>query len=862
MTEWHIIKEKEVFERLKSSERGLTEEQVNKKLGIYGANQLTKLRKLNALKILASQFFSFLILILIFAAIISLLLNHLIDFYVIMGIVIINGAFGFFQEYKAEKAIEKLKQMLVPKTKVLRDNKIQIIDSREVVPGDILVIHAGDRIMADARLISCSSLKVNEAPLTGESVADEKALGILDLSTPLADRTNMIYQGTQAVNGSAKAIVIATGMNTEYGRIASLVQKVQPEKNPLKEKLDKFAKNLALFTILLLVIITLIGVSAGFDKFEIFFTAVSLAVSVIPEGLPAVITLGLAFATQKMLKNKTLIRKLPAAETLGRATVICADKTGTITEEKMQVKSIYTNKKILNKFKKTRDIELLFKIGILCNSARIEKQDTDEEYIIGDPTEKALILAAKKYGLRKKQETELSPKIKEFAFTSTRKMMSVVRKNNNLVSYVKGAPEIILSRSNSELINGRITKITNVRREEIQKAYETLAKKGMRVLGFAYKTITTSQKNITQEKAEKNLIFVGFQAMIDPPRAEVKQAILDSEKAGIKVIMITGDSILTAIEVGKQIGLRGKAITSDALQKMKDSELQEEIKNISIFARISPEDKLRIVEALKANQEIVAVTGDGVNDAPALKRADIGIAVNRGTDVAKDSSDIILMDNNFASIPKAIAEGRRVYDNIKKFIKFLLASNFSEVILVLAVILIWRDPKLLPLLPIQILWINLVTDSFPALALTREKAEPNIMGNKPRKEEILKGIKGFIIISGFLAFLFSFILFSLYLEDITKARTMAVTTSIMFEMFLAFNCKSNGSVFKSPKNTALVYAVALSITLHLIALYTPVNLLFQFTPLLIGDWLKIIGLSLVGFFSIEGFKKLKTHHKS
>jgi len=854
MINYHSLTEKEALEKLRSSESGLSDKESKSRLEIYGRNELIKLRKFSGLKIFFRQYASFLVLILIIAAIISALLQHWIDFGVIIGIIIINSLFGFWQEYKAEKAIEKLKLMLVPKISILRNNKVIEIDSREIVPGDILVLNEGDKVMADARLISCNSLQVNEASLTGESMPEEKALGKIRLDTSLADRTNMIYQGTEIVKGSCRAVVVAIGMNTEYGKIAMLVQKVEAEKNPLKEKLDSFAKKLAIITLILSFIIIIVGILEGFDKFQMFLTAVSLAVSVIPEGLPAIITLGLALATNRMLKVNTLIRKLPASETLGRATVICADKTGTMTQEKMQVKKIYVNKNIVENFKKDNETNMLFKIGILCNNARIEQENTKNEYIIGDPTEKALIMASKNFGLSKEKETIKNIRMKEFAFSSSRKIMSIVRKNKEQISYVKGAPEVVIDRCSQELVNGKVIKINKKRRQEIFREYEKLASQGMRVLGFAYKTLIGK---VSIERAEKNLIFVGLQAMIDPPRKEVRQAIRDSNNAGIKVIMMTGDSLLTAIEVGKQIGLEGKAITSSELEEMTDSDLKNEIKNINIFARVSPEDKLRIIEALKSNNEVVAMTGDGVNDAPALKKADIGIAVNRGTDVAKDSSDMILLDNNFASISKAIREGRRVYDNIKKFVKFLLAANFSEVFLVLMVILIWRDPAFLPLLPLQILWINLVTDSFPALALSQEHAEEDVMKRKPSKTGILQGIKWFVVLGGLLAFATGFLVFYLYLENIAKARTMAVTMSIMFEMFLAFNAKSNHSVFKSRINKFLIYGVLLSIGLHLIVMYTGLNILFKFVPLLMSDWLMIIGLCLASFFIVEGVKFYK-----
>ncbi len=854
--EWHTPKEDDLLKQLKTTEKGLAEKEAAIRLKKYGKNELKKIRKLNALKILFRQFTSFLIIILFIAAIISVLLGHWLDFSLILAIIVLNSLFGFFQEYKAEKAIEKLKQILVPKAAVLRNGKIKEIDAREIVPGDILVLTEGDKIMADARILSCESLQVSEAALTGESVAEDKRPSTLKLEVVLADRTNMLYQGTDVVKGKGEALVVSTGMKTEFGKIAEMVQKIKQEKNPLKEKLDNFAKKIGIIAISIIVIISALGILLGFEKFSIFMTAVSLAVSAIPEGLPAVITITLALATQRMLKVNSLIRKLPAAETLGRATFICTDKTGTITEEKMQVKRIYVNNEITDKFKKNKETKLLFEIGILCNNARLEK-DGNKEYLIGDPTEKALLLAGKDFGLDKKQETEKQSRIKEFPFSSERKIMSIIRQNKELISYVKGAPEIVIKRCNMELINGKIRKIDEKRGGEILRDYAKMASQGMRILAFAYKTIVTS-KEVTQEKAERNLIFVGLQGMIDPPRKEVKKAIEKCEEAGIKVIMITGDSALTAKAVGEEIGLKGKTIESSKLKKMSDDKLSKEVYKTAIFARVSPEDKLRIVNILKQNEEIVAVTGDGINDAPALKKADIGIAVGRGTDVAKDSSDIILLDNDFSSIVKSVKEGRRVYDNIKKFIKYMLSANTNEITLILFVLIVFRDSALLPLLPLQILWLNLITDSFPALALSTEHAEEDVMKRKPAKEGILKDTVSFIIIAGFLAFIICFLTFYWDIGDISKARTMAVTTSVLFEMFLVFNCKTKSSIFKSKINKYLIYAVTLSIALHLAVIYTPLNSLFKFTFLGLFDWLKIIGLCIVTFIILEIVKlKLK-----
>ena len=855
--EWHTIKEEQVLKELKTSKQGLTEKEAHSRLKKYGKNELRKIRKLNAIKILLSQFTSFLIIILFIAAIISAVLGHWIDFSVIVAIVLLNSLFGFFQEYKAEKAIEKLKQVLVTKAKVLREGKVIEIDARKLVPGDIIALEEGNKIMADARILSSESMQVSEAPLTGESIPEDKKPGILKLEIVLADRTNMLYQGTEVVKGNGRAIVIATGMRTEFGKIAEMVQKVEQEKNPLRKKIDNFGKNLGIIAIGIIIFISILGILLGFDKLQIFLTAVSLAVSAIPEGLPAVITICLALATQRMLKINSLIRKLPAAETLGRATFICTDKTGTITEEKMQVRKIYVNGKILDSFPKNKETQSLFRTGILCNNARLEKEGS-KEYMLGDPTEKALVLSAKAYGIDKKQETEAHPRLKEFPFTSERKMMSIIRRDKSgYTSYVKGAPEIILKRCNSELINGKVRKINEKRRREILDGYKKMASQGMRVLAFSYKTIAKKTEEIKEEQAEKNLILVGFQGMIDPPRAGVREALKNCKGAGIRVLMITGDSALTAKAVGEEIGLTGRAITSEELKNMSDAELSKQVYEVSIFARVSPEDKLRIVTILKKSKEIVAVTGDGINDAPALKKADIGIAVGRGTDVAKDASDIILLDNDFASIVKAVKEGRRVYDNIKKFIKYMLSANTNEIALIVFAIFlsIYVKDFPLPLLPLQILWLNLLTDSFPALALSTENAESDVMKRKPLKENILAGTIKFIIISGILAFIICFLVFyQYYQQDIDKARTMALTTSILFQMFLVFNCQTKQPFFKATFNKYIVYAILFSIALHVVLIYTPLNIFFSFTPLGAFDWLKIIGLCIATFIILEGVK--------
>jgi P-type Ca2+ transporter type 2C len=849
---YHAKSVKEVISELGSNVEGLSKEQVRSKLKKHGLNKLKKIRQFNSLKVLLSQFKSFLIIVLIFAAVLAFFMHSAIDSIVILVIVALNTGIGFTQEYKAEKAIEALKKIMVPEAKVLRNGRVVRIHSQEIVPGDILILSEGDKIMADARILKSDSLKINEAPLTGESIAVDKRFVKLSDSVPLPERVNMVYQGTQVVFGGGRAIVINTGMKTELGKISELVQEVKAEQNPFKEKLDTFAKKLGIFILIISAITIGLMILEGAEVFQSFLVGVSLAVSAIPEGLPAVIALGLAFATRRMLKKNVLVRKLSASETLGRTTVICVDKTGTLTEEKMKVSDIYVNGKMNSK----NGVDLLLKIGILCNNARLEKDENGKEYFIGDPTEKALIISAKNNSLNKKEMTEKEPQVREFAFSSERKMMSIIRKNENrIISYTKGAPEKIIRYSNYELINNRKIRLSDVRKEELIEVYGQMAKKGLRVLGFAYKEVGVG---VSQKDAETGLVFVGFQGMIDPPRPEVKNAIKLANQAGIKVIMITGDAKLTADAVAEEIGLYGKSMSSRQLNEMGDTELFKQIKDVSIFSRISPEDKLRIINVLKKRNEVVAMTGDGVNDALALKRADIGIAMGiRGTDVARDSSDIILRDDNFASIIEGVKEGRRVYDNVKKFVKFLLSANFSEVALILLVILVWRNPELLPLLPLQILWINLVTDSLPALALSLEPMESDIMRRKPSSQGILNGIKLFILIASIIPFLIYFLFFYKYMADMVLARTMIVTTSVMFQMLLVFSCRSDKSVFKSGMNKWLVYAVLFSIGLHLIVLYTPVATLFGFVALSMVEWYWILGLSFAGVFLVEMYKFIR-----
>lgn len=864
---WHSKSEKEVLEKLETTKEGLSDETVSIRLKEYGPNQIKETNKISPIRIFAEQFASILIYILIAAAVLSGFLGHWIDFTVIVAIVVLNAGIGFTQQFKAEKAIQELKKMFVRKVRVMRSGRMKEILSTELVPGDIVVFDSGDKVAGDSRLIEVEDLGVNESVLTGESNPVSKKLGLLKEKIALVNRANMIYAGTSIIRGRGIAVTVSTGMQTEFGKIASLLQEIKSEKTPFQKKLDQFSKHIGIFILGLSSIIILFGILAGLDKLQMLLTGVALAVSAIPEGLPAILALVFAISTRKMLKVNTLVRKLPAVEALGSVTTICVDKTGTLTAEEMTVTHLYSNRQILNTTQKTKihdseEMQELLQIGVLCNNSRIEKNKEQEKpIVIGDPTENALVLIADKFNIERAQETQTWPRVKEFSFSSERKMMSIIRKDEKtkeIKNYVKGAPGVILEKCIGELVDGKVERLTRKRKQELKQIYERMESKALRTLAFAYKTLP---KNFTQKIAEEKLIFVGFQGMIDPPREEVRGAIKAAKEAGIRVIMITGDSPITAREIGKQVGLNGKVLTHEDIDELTEKELRDTVKGDVVFARISPQHKLRIVEALKQNGETVAVTGDGINDVLALKRSDIGVAMGiRGTDVARDVSDIILLDDNFASIIKAVEEGRKTYSNTKKFTKYLLAANFSEMGLVLYSILVGLP---LPLIPLQILWINLVTDSTPALALGLEPSDDALMHKKTEdgnETSILKGILGFILIGGVFAFLADIGIF--YWEyfilesSIEKTRTMVMLTSIVYQLLFTFTCRSNKSIFKIGlfSNKWVIYSVGFGFALQFLLLYTPLATAFGVVPIAAMDWLKVFALGSIGLISFEAYK--------
>jgi len=869
---WHAIKKEEVIKHLKSDSCGLSSKEAEERLRQFGKNEIKEVYKVHPFKIFLKQFKSFLVYVLLLAIAISFLIKHYIDGSVIAAIVILNASLGFIQQYKTEKSILQLRQMFIPQAKVFRDKKLKIISSQDIVPGDVILFEEGDKILADCRIIETEVVEVNEAVLTGESNSIEKYDTLVREDGIITDRINMLYAGTILVKGKVKAVVVSTGMATEFGRIALKLQEIALPETPMQKKLDKFARQISLIIFIIVAVTFFLGIAQGKEKIEMFLTSIALFVSAIPEGLPAIITISLAYATKRMLKNNVLIRRLSAAETLGSVTIICSDKTGTMTEEKMSVVTAFCNNKfykvqekgIFLKNKKIgidddKELYTLIKTSILSSNARFEQVDRSKEYtIIGDPTESAFVSLALDAGINKKFLTEQEPRIREIAFSSERRMMSILRKvERGNVVYCKGSPSMVIEKSFFEYKDNGLFSLSERRKEELLKTAEFLEKKGLRVMAFAYK-FTHSDKY-----PEEGLTFAGLMALLDPPRPEVKPAIELCKQAGIKVKMITGDSMLTAKTIGEEIGITGKVVGGRELEEMSDEELIEQIDEIAIFARISPSQKLRIVEILEKKGEEIAITGDGINDILALKKADIGVAMGkRGSDVARDVSDMILLDDNFASILKGIEEGRVVYDNSKKATKFLLASNFDEILLI-AYSILFSLP--LPILPIQILWVNLASDAFPALALSRENPE-NVMKTKPRKEaSLLNDIFLFVMIAGIISVASSLLIFHYGLGNLSieKTRTMVMFTTIGFEVFFVFSCRSNKPIHKIGyfSNKYILYAVGAMIAMQAILVFTPLAGYFSIVSLTGKEWLFVLAASVPGLIFFEGAKYFKLWDK-
>jgi len=875
---FHSLTLEKFYERLQTQSTGITIEEAKRRLQQYGANEIKQSRQINPLKIFFAQFHNFVVYILLAALTISFALGESVDAVVIGVIIVLNSVFGFVQEYKAEKSIEALKNMASPRANVVRDGKEKNIDAKELVPGDVVKLQTGDKIPADARLIEQSNLQTSESSLTGESVPVKKDIQKLPEKTALADRKNMVFAGTIVANGRGFAVVTETGLKTEIGKIASLIQEKEEDPTPLQIKLDKLGKTLALVTIAICAVVFLAEVfkDGTFERsaiMEFFIIAVSLAVAAIPESLPAVVTIGLAIGVQRMVKRNALIRRLPSVETLGSTTVICSDKTGTLTKNEMTVKKIYANGVIIDlsgsgygqeggffvgdEKVDPLNFELLLKIGTLNNDAAF-----DGNQVIGDPTEAALIVSAAKAGLNRSELEKTLPRKDEIPFTSERKIMTTIHTMDGVNhAFVKGAAEIVIDRCETIYENGKTVKLTSEKRIEIKELTKSFANQALRVLGFAFKKLEESSEK------EKGLTFVGLQAMIDPAREEVKESIKKCHAAGIRVIMITGDHQTTANAIAKEVGIEGRVITGSDLENISD--LESHVEEISVYARVNPEHKIHIVEALRKNGHIVAMTGDGVNDAPALKEADIGIAMGiTGTDVAKEASDMILTDDNFSSIVNAVEEGRGIYDNIKKFVTYMFSSNLGEILTLFIAIMVGMP---LPLIAIMILWINLVTDGLPALALSVDSIDPHIMERFPAKpdEKILsKSLVTIMILVGFSMAVVTLSLFSWYLQDgyeLRYAQTVAFTVLTLSQLFNVLNCRSERkSIFKVGlfSNVKLVIAVLLSLLIHLAVIYTPLSVYFKTVPLNLMDWVYIFFASSLIPIVVETYKAILSKNEN
>lgn len=887
---WYTESTEEILSKLNTDEiQGLSSSDVDLRLEKYGYNELKEERGKSFFTKIKEQFSDFLVLILIAAAIVSIFVGEKTDAIVILAIVVLNAFLGIYQEGRAEKSLEALRQMSSPTAKVIRNGHLEIVSANTIVPGDMVILEAGDIIPADLRLIESANLKIEEASLTGESIPVEKdAHTNFNDDVPLGDRVNMAYMSTIVTYGRGRGIVVETGHDTEIGKIATAIQSYESETTPLQRSLNQLGKFLGIATVIICIIVFGVGLIQGRDVLDMFMVAISLAVAAIPEGLPAIVTIVLALGMSKMVKRHAIVKKLLAVETLGSTTVICSDKTGTLTQNEMTVVKVFVDGKVLDitgigyepkgdflldEEKVDTDsignLETLLSIAILTNDAQLE-ENLGTYRIIGDPTEGALITLAGKANLDKEHMNSTYPRLYEIPFDSSRKMMTTFHENyieDKIISFTKGAPDIIIDRCKYISIGDKILPFDKELKEKVLETNSTFSRKALRVLAFAYREYDSLPENISTENNEIDMVFVGLVGMIDPPREEAKEAIRKCKKAGIDTVMITGDYKETAFAIAKELGMaedESQAMMGSELDSISDEELKDIVKNTKVYARVSPDHKVRIVSALKANGNITAMTGDGVNDALALKKADIGVSMGiTGTDVAKNTAELILTDDNFASIVAAVEEGRIIYDNIKKFVFFLLSCNIGEILIVFTSILL-KLP--VPLLPIQLLWLNLVTDSFPALALGVEKGDPDIMSRPPRDPN--KPLLGRDLMTGILiqsiaiaaSSIFAYMLaLKRHPDDLITARAITFTTLITAELLRAYSSRSEKySLFEIGvfTNRTLVYGTSFSFLLLLIVLYVPflqpifdtiplsfkqweVVLIFAFIPLVIGELFKI-----------------------
>ncbi|HLS35127.1 MAG TPA: cation-translocating P-type ATPase [Bacillota bacterium] len=870
---WYQLSAEETEQQLHVSHKtGLTYDQVLSYQNTFGKNIVEQKEKVSNWFIFIKQFQDFMVLILLGATLIAGLLGEFIDATAILVIVLINGFIGFFQEFRAENSLEKLRELSAPTTYVLREGHWERVPSAEIVVGDIIRLTRGDRISADVRIIKSHGLETEESALTGESIPITKETSPIqtdDLDPQ--DQTNMAFMGTVVSRGSGIGIVVQTGMNTMMGKIATLMTTTEQKTTPLENRLIHLGKILIVIVLALTAMIVAIGVIQGNPLYHMFLAGISLAVAAIPEGLPAIVTVALSLGVQRMIKRKSIVRKLSAVETLGCATIICSDKTGTITENEMTVKQIFLNDEIIhvsgdgyqldghfyqNEEEVTSsypNLASMLTYGMICNHANIVIQKGKYK-IDGDPTDGALLVAARKFGLKEKIREQYTI-IKEIPFDAHRKRMSMIVEDENKLRFliVKGAPDVLLSKCRYVRIKKGQKELTD--QTYYERAVEQMARRSLRTIAIAIKPILKSSSLIDSE-LENDLTLLGIYGMIDPPRKEVKQAIANCKKAGIQTVMITGDHIDTAQAIATEIELlpkHGEVISGTELNNLSTAELKERVDNIYVYARVTPEHKLKIVKALQEKGHVVAMTGDGVNDAPAIKASDIGISMGlTGTDVTKEASSLILMDDNFSTIEAAIREGRNIYENIRKFIRYLLASNVGEILVMLLAIL-FAYP--LPLVPVQILWVNLVTDGLPAIALGVDKPEGNVMKRSPRDPQesvFARGLGMKILSRGFFIGVVSLIGFIIAYDgdqsNLTYARTIAFTTLVIAQLIHVFDCRSETSIFmRNPfENLYLVLSVISSLLLMLVVIYwSKLQPIFHTTPLQMKDWFLIIVLSLI-----------------
>jgi Ca2+-transporting ATPase len=886
--EWYQMTSEEVLQAQQVNlQQGLSWEEAGDRQTKAGTNELAEGEHISPVTLLLNQFKDFMVLVLLGATLISGLLGEYLDAITIVAIIVMNGLLGFVQEFRAERSLRALKELSAPHAKVYREGALHQVPAKDLVPGDIVYLESGDRVPADLRFLESNNVYVEESALTGESVPVSKGVGALAVSDiPLGDQRNLGFMGTMVARGTAKAVVVRTGMDTEMGKIADLIQNTESMVTPLQHRLEQLGKILIGVAIGLTILVVVAGIMHGQPPYSMFLAGVSLAVAAIPEGLPAIVTIALALGVQRMIKRKAIVRKLPSVETLGCASVICSDKTGTLTQNKMTVTHLWVGGDVMDVsgdgYAPFGDIQLsgqnvdvrknhmlgkLLQLSVLCNNASLHEEKQEQKRkkgkeeavstwnIKGDPTEGALVVLGAKAGVTPSSLEEAYTRISEFPFDSERKRMSVlVTHQSGRMVCTKGAPDVLLQHCSYVLWDDKIIPFTPTLKQKVMSANEGMAKSALRVLGLAYRELKAADRCEEYEDVEHGLVFVGLTGMIDPPRKEVREAISKCRKAGIKTVMITGDHQTTAEAIARQLGMipsNGLILSGQQQALMSDDDLDAKVDDIYVYARVSPEHKLRIVKSLQRKGHVVAMTGDGVNDAPAIKAADIGIAMGTtGTDVSKEASSLILSDDNFATIVAAIEEGRGIYENIRKFIRYLLASNVGEIMTMFIAMMAGLP---LPLVPIQILWVNLVTDGLPAMALGVDQAEKDLMQQRPRsaKENIFARRLGWKIISrGILIGICTLGAFWLVLRvnphdpaTLLKAQSVAFATLVMAQLIHVFDCRSSRSIFhRNPlQNRYLVFAVFSSLVLMLAVMYVEqLQPIFKTVPLGWKDWILVL----------------------